>query len=180
MALSRSVLPLARFRPVIIDESDGELDAFPRARELGYSGVSSKNCKGFYKSLMNLARCRQWNAAGERRYFMSGEDLTTQAGLSVQQDLALVSLLGLTHVERNGHHFIDGFAGRPDAETRAFLSAHPDLYHEQDGRVRLRIENGSLHIGSLGCPGFATTVTPDLSSTPKMPPSRWPRERKTA
>jgi len=181
MALSRSVLPLARFRPVIIDESDGELDAFPRARALGYAGVSSKNCKGFYKSLINLARCRQWNAAsGEGRHFMSGEDLTTQAGLSVQQDLALVSLLGLTHVERNGHHFIDGFAGRPDAETRAFLRAHPDLYHEQDGRVRLRIENGTLHIGSLGCPGFATNVTPDLSSTPKMPTSRWPRERKTA
>jgi len=179
-ALSRSVAPLARFRPVIIDESDGDLDAFPRARTLGYAGVSSKNGKGFYKSLINLARCRQWSAAGDGRYFMSGEDLTTQAGLSVQQDLALVSLLGLTHVERNGHHFIDGFAGRPEAETRAFLQAHPDLYHEQDGRVRLRIDNGSLHIASLGCPGFATTVTPDLSSTPKMPTSRWPRERKTA
>ena len=174
VALSRSVLPLARLRPVIIDESDGDVDAFPRARALGYSGVSSKNCKGFYKSLINLARCRQWNASGDGRYFMSGEDLTTQAGLSVQQDLALVSLLGLTHVERNGHHFIDGFAGRPDAETRAFLRAHPDLYHEQNGRVRLRIENGSLHIGSLDCPGFASTVTPDLSSTPRM------RERDTA
>ncbi len=36
--------------------------------------------------------------------FLSGEDLTCQAGLAVQQDLALVSLLGLSHVERNGHH----------------------------------------------------------------------------
>ena len=174
VALARSVQPLARFRPVIIDESDGDLDAFVRARSLGYTGVSSKNCKGFYKSLINLARCRVWNAAGEGGYFMSGEDLTTQAGLSVQQDLALVSLLGLSHVERNGHHFIDGFAGRPAAETEAFLAAHPDLYHRQRGRVRLHIEGGLLHIGSLECAGFGTPVTPDLSATAPMPEAAWP------
>jgi len=174
MALAHSVQPLARFRPVIIDESDGDLDAFVRGRALGYTGVSSKNCKGFYKSLINLARCRVWNAAGEGGYFMSGEDLTTQAGLSVQQDLALVSLLGLTHVERNGHHFIDGFAGRPPGETQAFLQAHRDLYHVQNGRVRLRIEGGLLHIGSLECAGFGTSVTPDLAATAPMPKAAWP------
>ena len=174
MALARSVQPLARFLPVIIDESDGDLDAFPRARALGYSGVSSKNCKGFYKSLINLARCRRWNASGESGLFMSGEDLTTQAGLSVQQDLALVSLLGLTHVERNGHHFIDGFAGRPIGETQDFLRAHPDLYHTHRGRVRLKIENGLLHIGSLECAGFGTSVVPDLSTTAPMPRADWP------
>ena len=59
---------------------------------------------------------------------MSAEDLTTLAGVSVQQDLALVSLLGLTHVERNGHHFIDGMSFAPEAEQAAFARAHPDLY----------------------------------------------------
>ena len=44
---------------------------------------------------------------------MSAEDLTTQAGLSVQQDLALVNLLGITHVERNGHHYVNGMAALP-------------------------------------------------------------------
>jgi len=43
VALVRSVRPLARDKPVIIDESDGDLDAFPRARTLGYAGVSSKD-----------------------------------------------------------------------------------------------------------------------------------------
>ena len=81
-------------KPVIIDESDGELDTFVRARERGYQGVSSKTCKGSYKSILNAARCARWNAEGPAlRYFMSAEDLTTQAGLSVQQDLALVNLL---------------------------------------------------------------------------------------
>jgi hypothetical protein len=175
VALARSVSALARLRPVIIDESDGELDAFPRARSLGYGGVSSKDCKGFYKSIVNLARCRLWNAEGDdANYFLSGEDLTTQAGLSVQQDLALVSLLGLSDVERNGHHFIDGFAGRPQGEALAFLEAHPDLYFEENRSVRLRIENGRLALGSLDCPGFGSAVVPDLSTTAPMPKADWP------
>ena len=175
VALSRSIAPLARLRPVIIDESDGELDAFPRARSLGYGGVSSKDCKGFYKSIVNLARCRLWNAeSSDAGYFMSGEDLTTQAGLAVQQDLALVSLLGLADVERNGHHFIDGFAGRPLAESLSYLEAHPDLYHEENRRIRLRIEGGRLELGSLECPGFGSAVVPDLSTTEPMPRADWP------
>jgi len=175
VALSRSIAPLARSRPVIIDESDGELDAFVRARALGYGGVSSKDCKGFYKSLVNLARCRIWNAEdGGGAFFLSGEDLTTQAGLAVQQDLALVSLLGLADVERNGHHFIDGFAGRPQGESLSFLAAHPDLYHESDRRVRLTIEAGRIALGSLECPGFGSAVVPDLSTTAPMPPAAWP------
>jgi len=174
VALARSIEPLAQLKPVIIDESDGELDAFRRARSLGYRGVSSKDCKGFYKSIVNLARCRLWNAEGGQGYFLSGEDLTTQAGLSVQQDLALVALLGLADVERNGHHFIDGFAGRPRDEARAFLAAHPDLYHEQDGHVRLLIRNGRLALGSLECAGFGSAVVPDLSTTEPMPKAEWP------
>ena len=92
----------------------------------------------------------------------------------MQQDLALASLLGIGHVERNAHHFIDGFGARPDAEARAFLRAHPDLYHEQDGRVRLRLHDGRLALGSLQCAGFGTTVTPELANTPRMPPAAWP------
>jgi hypothetical protein len=173
-ALSRSVATLARHRPVIIDESDGEIDAFVRARALGYGGVSSKACKGFYKSVVNLARCRRWNAEGDGAYFLSGEDLTTQAGHAVQQDLALVALLGLADVERNGHHFIDGFAGRPPAEAEAFLRAHPDLYEGERGSVRLAIHGGRLDLRSLDCAGFGTAVVPDLATAAPMAPADWP------
>jgi hypothetical protein len=172
-ALTKPVGALAAFAPVIIDESDGELSSFPRARELGYAGVSSKNCKGFYKSILNLARCAVWNRDTPGRYFMSAEDLTTEPGLSVQQDLALVNLLGLTHVERNAHHFIDGFGGRPEAEARAHLAAHPDLYADHGGRVRLRMERGRLALGSLDCAGFASAVPPFLEAAEPMPKSEW-------
>jgi hypothetical protein len=95
---------------------------------------------------------------------MSGEDLTMQAGISVQQDLALVSLLGLNHLERNGHHYVNGMAGLPDKEQMDFLAAHPGLYHRQDGVVRLRVERGKMDIRSLACPGFAAAAEPDWSA----------------
>lgn len=152
-------------KPVIIDESDGTLDAFVRARACGYDGISSKTCKGIYKSLLNAARCEAWNSeAGTARYFMSAEDLTTQAGLSVQQDLALVSLLGIGHVERNGHHYVNGMAAMPAAEQQAFLDAHPDLYERSHGAVRLAIRDGQLAIASLGCAGFASAAMPDFDA----------------
>lgn len=174
MALAQDIAALAVQRPVILDESDGDLDAFPAGRKLGYAGISSKNCKGFYKSILNRARCAWWNAQENTdRYFMSAEDLTTLAGISVQQDLALVALLGLTHVERNGHHFINGMSGRPQAEQRAFLKAHPGLYHEADGMVRLKIENGMVDLSSLSCPGFAVAAEPDWRGLERMPAARW-------
>jgi hypothetical protein len=157
-------------KPVIIDESDDSLEAFPRAKALGYRGVSSKTCKGIYKSLINRARCAAWNESGSDPdfFFMSGEDLTIQAGLALQQDTALVSLLGLTHLERNGHHYVNGMAGLPQSEQDAFLSAHPDLYERSHGAVRVRIAEGMLSIGSLDCPGYASKAMPDWNTMRQM------------
>jgi hypothetical protein len=161
-ALATDVGALGARRPVIVDESDGEIGSFVAGRARGYRGVSTKSCKGFYKSLLNALRCATWNATtGPGTYFMSAEDLTTQAGLSVQQDLALVALLGLPHVERNGHHYVNGMAALPAAEQQAFLKAHPDLYARAAGAVRLRILEGRLSVGSLACPGYASAAEPD-------------------
>ncbi|HXD42959.1 MAG TPA: enolase C-terminal domain-like protein [Ramlibacter sp.] len=152
-------------RPVIIDESDGELDSFVRARERGYAGVSSKTCKGIYKSVLNAARCLAWSdEEGDANYFMSAEDLTTQAGLSVQHDLALVNLLGIRHVERNGHHYVNGMAAQSEAEQDAFLAAHPDVYERSHGAVRLKIGEGRIALGSLACAGYASAAMPDFAA----------------
>jgi hypothetical protein len=161
VAFEQDVSELSRFRPVIIDESDFDLDAFPKAKYLGYRGVSSKQCKGFYKAVINLGRCLLWNSRHlQDRYLMSGEDLTLQPGLAVQQDLALASLLGLNHLERNGHHYVRGMEALPDLEQKAFLNAHPDLYTSDGDLVRLQIQQGVLEIGSLACPGFASAAEP--------------------
>jgi hypothetical protein len=150
-------------RDFIVDEADDSYDAFPVARALGYRGISSKSCKGIYKSVINATRAAKWSAEGAK-HFIAGEDLTCQPGLAVQQDLALGALIGITHAERNGHHYVDGFAETPAAEAQGFLTAHPDLYSKSGGKVRLAIHDGDLLTGSLTSPGFASAVHPDWST----------------
>lgn len=157
ITLDTPVHALAQRIPLLIDESDADLDSFQRARELGYQGVSSKTCKGLYRSLLNAMRCQQGAKQG---CFLSAEDLTTQAGLAVQQDLALVGLLGVTHVERNGHHFVGRLHGAPTAEVDAFAAAHPSLYQRDDRGLSLRIQQGRIALDSLAGPGFASSAVP--------------------
>src|SRR3569832_712815 len=143
----------------IIDEADDSYNAFVAARLLGYRGISSKSCKGIYKSVINATRATKWSGVSEN-FFVTGEDLTCQAGLAVQQDLALGALIGISHAERNGHHYVDGFGDTPADEAEAFLAAHPDLYTRAGSRVRLASHDGDLLTGSLTAPGFATAVHP--------------------
>jgi hypothetical protein len=165
--------PLGRLaaRDFIIDEADDCYDAFPVARALGYRGISSKSCKGVYKSIINATRAAKWTG-GSEKFFVAGEDLTCQAGLGVQQDLALGALIGVSHAERNGHHYVDGFGDTPAAEAQAFLSAHGDLYVHDGHRVRLSIHDGDLLTGSLTSPGFASKAHPVWSA---MLPLQQPR-----
>jgi hypothetical protein len=164
-ALRAPLGALGRDVPVIIDESDGADDALPQALALGYRGVSSKACKGVWRALVNRARLMRVPGG-----ILSAEDLTTQAGLAVQQDLALVSVLGIGHVERNGHHYVDGFAGAPDTEQSAFLAAHPDLYRRHGARVRLDIRGGALDLASVNrAAGLGSAALPDVLALRTVP-----------
>lgn len=58
------------------------------------------------------------------------------------------------------------FAATPPSEAGAFLHAHPDLYEQSDGKVRLAIHGGAIAIGSLAQPGFACGVDPEKIGRP--------------
>jgi hypothetical protein len=149
IALSNPLTQLAKRVALEIDESDGTPDAFLEAKAQGYLGVSSKSCKGFYRSLLNCMRMEKWNAETGGGFFMSAEDLTTQAGIAVQQDLALAAILGLGHIERNGHHYVDGMQGADADESSNWLAAHGDLYRDVNGRPRLNIKDGKLPLETV-------------------------------
>lgn len=159
--------------PIIIDESDGDLQAFPRAIALGYRGVSTKNCKGIVKSFLNRTLIERENAqrpAGAR-LFMSAEDLTNVPVVPLQQDLATVRALGIAHVERNGHHYVRGLAHCSARERAAALRHHGDLYAGDEREAWLRIERGSVRVGSLAGPGYGVGFDPDLDAM--VPLERW-------
>ncbi|HEX6774885.1 MAG TPA: enolase C-terminal domain-like protein, partial [Methylomirabilota bacterium] len=159
--------------PLIIDESDGELDSFKTAVKLGYRGVSTKNCKGIFKSFLNRSLVERWN--GKRKpgthLFMTAEDLTTLSVIPLLQDFATVRALGITHVERNGHHYVKGLAHCSPRERNQATRLHRDLYRGDDSGARLRIESGFVRVGSLSLPGYGGPSEPDLSSM--TPLERW-------
>lgn len=152
-------------KPVIIDESDGALDSYPRAIEVGYRGVSSKNCKGPIKSLLNA--CLTWLHNGRETrgdYLMTGEDLCSVGIIPVQADLCLTATLGLTNVERNGHHYHPGLSYLPRKQQLAALERHPDFYADQNGVIAPNLVDGRFRTGSLQCVGFGFAVEPDMDS----------------
>ncbi len=155
---------LSREKPVIIDESDQSLSSYLQAIELGYRGVSSKNCKGPLKSLFNAGTTWRLNRnrtgaddTESPAYVMSGEDLCCVGTIPVQSDLCLAATLGLTHVERNGHHYHLGLSYLPPDQQDAALAHHPDLYVRDRGIVRPVIHDGQFRIASLQCIGFGFT-----------------------
>lgn len=153
-------------KPLLIDESDGWTEAFHDAIALGYRGVSHKNCKGVIHSLLNALLVRRNDGC-----FQSAEDLTCLPVVSLQADLAVVASLGISNVERNGHHYFRGLDHLPDDEAEAALAAHPDLYDRSAGGIRLANGGGVLNLGSLQVPGMGFTPVPDLSR--RIAPADW-------
>lgn len=142
-AFEGDIAGCSTIKPIIIDESDDSYDAALRARAAGYLGISVKTCKGFYKSLLNVARVQQWTR--DSAFLVSAEDLSVQAGTALAQNLALWSALGITHAERNGHYYGGGLSGLPETYRRLVLASHPDLYRKLPaGRDRLKVIDGRI------------------------------------
>jgi L-alanine-DL-glutamate epimerase-like enolase superfamily enzyme len=148
--------------PIIIDESDADLDSLPRALELGYAGTSHKNCKGIIKGLANLATIATHRQAGQA-CILSAEDLGNVGPVALLQDLAMVAALGIDHVERNGHHYFAGLSMFPSDEQDRMLQHHPDLYRRHErGYAALNPSSGQLQLGSVGAAPFGVGYLPDM------------------
>ena len=155
-AQARDIAAVTSRKPMVIDESDGDLDAFTCSVELGYRGVSTKNCKGLFKALANAALARRLTKSHGRTFFLTGEDLMNLPVVAVHQDLTHVAALGIDHVERNGHHYVRGLDHLSTKERRRLLVEHPDMYHAAGDSGHLHVAKGSLDIGSLQRPGLGT------------------------
>ncbi len=142
--------------PMIIDESDAELSSLPTALALGYSGTSHKNCKGIIKGLVAKAtlfmRAQETPIAPRphRPSILSAEDLGNVGPVALLQDLAAVAMLGIGHVERNGHHYFAGLSMFDESLQRQMLDQHSDLYSKTSGGfAAVDIHQGQLSLGSV-------------------------------
>jgi len=150
--------------PIIIDESDAELTSLPTALKLGYAGTSHKNCKGVFKGVANACLLGQRRSQGLTA-MMSGEDLSNVAPVAVLQDLAAQACLGITSVERNGHHYFAGLTQFPESLQNAMLTNHADLFtKEVTGWPRIDVRNGHLALATTLAAPFGYAGELDMSA----------------
>lgn len=96
----------AKLKPVVIDESLTDLETLKLAREMGYSGVALKACKGHSKSLLMAA------AAQKYRMFVSVQD-SALPGAALVHSVGLAAYVPpVAAVEANARQFMpSGNAG---------------------------------------------------------------------
>lgn len=124
------VRPIARLKPVIIDESLASLEDFDLAMELGWSGVALKACKCQSAALVTAAK------AEAMRIPYTIQDLTNP-GLALVQSVALAAHLApMMGVEANSRQFFPAY--------NDFMSAvHPGVCRFTDGKIDTTTLRGS-------------------------------------
>ena len=120
---------LSEIKPVLLDESLIDIQNFTRARELGWSGIALKSCKGQSADLIFIAK------ASEEKIPYSVQDLTNPK-LSLIQSVGLAARIKtIKGVEANARQFIP-FASEREEKV------HPELFNLKDGEVSTKSIKG--------------------------------------
>ncbi len=83
-ASSPEMHAVAKLKPVVIDESLVDYESLVRARELGYSGIALKACKGQSNALLMAAAAQKFGM------FVCVQDLTC-TGVALLQSVGLAA-----------------------------------------------------------------------------------------
>jgi L-alanine-DL-glutamate epimerase-like enolase superfamily enzyme len=113
----------AKLRPVVIDESLTGLDTLLLAREMGYTGVALKACKGQTGSLLMAA------AAQKYKMFRCVQDLTCP-GAALVQGVAIASYVpGTSAIEANAREYVP-------AANAGWEKKYPGIFIVKDGWIK--------------------------------------------
>ncbi len=121
--------------PVVIDESLTDLGSLELARQMGYTGVALKACKGQTQSLLMAA------AAQKYKMFVCVQDLTCP-GASLVENVGLAAHVpGVTTIEANAREYVP-------AANQPWESRLPGIFVVKDGTLKTADLNG-LGLGAV-------------------------------
>lgn len=120
----------AKIKPVVIDEALTDYESLLLARDLGYSGVALKACKGHTESLLLAAAAQKFGM------FLCVQDLTCP-GYSFLHSASLAAWIpGIAAIEGNARQFC------PSANDR-WVSKFPSMFDITDGSVATGVLDGA-------------------------------------
>ncbi len=123
----------AKLRPVVIDESLTDLESLLLAREMGYTGVALKACKGQTQAMLMAAAAQKYGM------FRCVQDLTCPGASLIQSAGIAAHVPGVTALEANAREYVP-------AANRPWEKKFPGIFHITDGTMR----TGSLTGPGLG------------------------------
>jgi L-alanine-DL-glutamate epimerase-like enolase superfamily enzyme len=122
----------ARLRPVVIDESLTDLESLLLAREMGYTGVALKACKGQSQAMLMAAAAQKFGM------FLCVQDLTCPGASLIHSAGIAARVPGNAGIEANARQFVP-------AANRAWEARFPGLF---------TIHDGVMNTGQLTGPGL--------------------------
>jgi L-alanine-DL-glutamate epimerase-like enolase superfamily enzyme len=130
----------AKFCPIVIDESLTDLETLLLAREMGYTGVALKACKGQSHAMLMAAAAQKFGM------FLCVQDLTCPGASLVHSAGIAARVPGNAGIEANARQFVP-------AASAGWEPRFPGLF---------TIRDGVMHTGQLTGPG--------LGAVPPGPP----------
>jgi L-alanine-DL-glutamate epimerase-like enolase superfamily enzyme len=119
----------AKLKPVVIDESLVDLESLQLAREMGYTGVAFKACKGQSQTLLLAAAAQKYGL------FRCVQDLTCVGPSLIHSASIAAHIPGVAAIESNGRQYCpmanDGWDAR-----------FPGVFTIKDGTMNTAILNG--------------------------------------
>jgi L-alanine-DL-glutamate epimerase-like enolase superfamily enzyme len=112
----------AKLRPVVIDESLTDLESLLLAREMGYTGVALKACKGQSQAMLMAA------AAQKYRMFLCVQDLTCPGASLIHSAGIAAHVPGVSGIEANARQYMP-------AANRPWESRLPGLFKVTKGTL---------------------------------------------
>lgn len=113
---------VAELKPVVIDEALVDYESLLQCRELGYSGVALKACKGVTESLFAAAAAQKFGM------FLCVQDLTCPGASFLQSCSLAARIPGITAVEGNARQYC------PEPNTK-WAKRYPEMFKISTGQV---------------------------------------------
>lgn len=114
--------PVAKIKPVVIDESLVDLESLLLCREIGYSGVALKACKGHSEALLMGA------AAQKYQLFLCVQDLTCPGASFLHSASLAARIPGVAAIEGNARQYCP-------AGNMGYRDKYPGMFQIDDGTL---------------------------------------------
>jgi L-alanine-DL-glutamate epimerase-like enolase superfamily enzyme len=122
----------AKIRPIVIDESLVDLESLLLARDMGYTGVALKACKGQSQSLLMAAAAQKYGL------FLCVQDLTCPGASFLHSAGLAAHIPGVAAIEGNARQYMP-------AANQPWLNRFPGIF---------RVSGGSIETACLTGPGL--------------------------